>query len=84
MNSDLLIEEGLTGTTSNTLPSECPGECLDPDQTSAVNEGTCGIPATDDSSELRERTTPGSIGWEGCRKRAWRIRVHLSDGVNLG
>jgi len=30
----------------------------------AVNEGTCGIPATDDSSELRERTTSWSIGWE--------------------
>jgi len=40
-------EEGLTGTTSNTLPSEC----TDPDQGGAVNKGTCGIPANDDISE---------------------------------
>jgi len=47
-------EEGLTSTTSNTLLSEC----SDPDQGGAVNEGTWGKPATNDSSELRVGTTP--------------------------
>jgi len=42
-------EEGLTSTTSNTLLCECPNT----DQGGAVNEGTCGRPLTDDSSEQR-------------------------------
>jgi len=46
-------EEGLTRTTSNTLPSECP----DSDQGGAVNEGTCGRSSSHDSSEQRVRTT---------------------------
>jgi len=65
VTSAVSTEEGLTGTTSNTLPSECP----DADQSGAVNEGTWELPATDDSSEHRVRTTPWSIEWERCRAR---------------
>jgi len=50
----LYTEEGLVGTTLCTLPSETP----DADQCGAVNEGTWVQPATDNSSEHRERTTP--------------------------
>jgi len=58
-------EEGLTGTTSNMLRSEC----LDPDQGSAVNEGTCGISTTDDSSEFRgERRRKASDGNDAVRE----------------
>jgi len=58
----------LTGSTSNTLPSEWPdtdqGRCRD-----WLKARAWGLTATDDSSEHRVRTTPCSIGWERCRTR---------------
>jgi len=86
----LYTEEGLTGTTLYTLPSECP----DPDQDGAVNEGVCGLPATapiiererrreasdgnDAVRDIEKRNAPDEFEWQSQHG----MSLHRSDNTN--